>query len=312
MGDSNKKANNPGPSPSLDKAGGVKPRQPLEVPRRKGGFTRAEKALLHAGYVAGETPEAVAARLGRPADTVKRHFDTLAARGVGLPADAPRPERTRRQQLLEDLHASPMWRAIRDKFETPEVRLYEEHWGKLIEQFGDDVVLTERMQVDRYLTGLLLADRNLVEQKRVRGELDEIRGLMRELKVQNAGGPPVGQDAARLVRMEDYEARYRDELTALVKEYRELEAGNNKLLEALKGTRNQRLERIEGRAVTMLDLVKDLMDEEKRETSGRQAALFREALLKKAAELAKPVKFADGGTDQPLLSPDTVGGDASG
>lgn len=311
MGRSDQNANNPSPSPPSD-AGALPPpkvRPPLVRPRQKGGFTREEKGLLHDAYVAGEEVAAVAARLGRPEATVRRFFDTLAAKGVGLPADAPPPERTRRQQLLEDLHASPMWRAIRDKFEPHEVRLYEENYALLLEQFGEDVVVTERLQVDKYLTGLILADRNLVEQKRVRGELDEVRGLMREVKVQSAGGPPAGQDAARLVRMEDYEARYREELAGLVKEYGALEAANGKMLEAMKATRNQRFDRVEGRRNSYLEMVKELMSEDKRQAEGLQAERFRQAAAKMAAQLSVPHRFSDGSVDPPLLTPDTVGKD---
>lgn len=306
-GRSNKGAN--APSPPSDGGGAApKVRAPLERPRAKGGFTRAEKEALHAGYVAGEPPEVVAARLGRAVETVGRYFDTLAAKGVGLPAGVSPPEKTKREVLLEGLHASPLWKSIREKFGTNEVRLYEDNYAQLLEQFGDDVVVTERMQVDKYLTTIILSDRNLKDQKRVRERMDECRGLISEIVLSAGPDGPAGRPAAQKVALELELEGLREEQAELSKGYRDLEQSNGKMLEQMKATRNQRLERIEGRSKSILDLVKELMAEDKRVAEGLHAERFRQAALKKAAELAVPHRFADGSVDPPLLTPDTVGG----
>jgi hypothetical protein len=258
-------------------------------------------------YVAGETPEQVAVRIGRPVDTVRRHFDGLAARGAVARGEAPPPEKTRRQQLLEDLHASPQWRAIRDKFEPHEVRLYEDNYALLLEQFGDDVVVTERLQVDEYLTGLILTDRNLTEQKRVRGELSLVRGQILDIRLSHPNGVS-GPDAARIVMAEDKEAAYREELASLVKEYGALKAATGKMLGEMKATRAQRMAGVENRVASILDLVRQLMDEEKRAASGRQAALGVMATRKTLLELARPRQFADGEWDAPILTVETLPG----
>ncbi len=129
------------------------------------------------------------------------------------------------------------------------------------------------------------------------------------MKANHPGGAPVGQDAARLVLLEDKLDRARDELSALVKEYSQLEATTGRMLEQMKATRAQRLEQVRERSRNLLDLVKDLMQEDKREAEGLAAERFRQAALKKAAELSIPYKFADGSVQPPLLTPDTVGVD---
>lgn len=282
--------------------------RPPVVVARRGGFTRDEKATMFDAYVAGETPEAVGARLGRPAETVRRYFDGLAAKGAGARGELPPVQKTRRQLLLEDLHASPQWRAIREKFEPHEVRLYEDNYALLLEQFGDDVVVTERLQVDEYLTGLILTDRNLTEQKRVRGELALVRGHMMDIRVQNPDGVVGGPDSLRMVQLEDKETNYRDELASLVKEYGHLKAACSKMLSDMKATRAQRMAGIENRVTSILDLVRELMEDDKRKMSGRQAALGVMATRKTLLELATPRAFADGEVDVPVLTAETFRG----
>jgi hypothetical protein len=93
-----------------------------------------------------------------------------------------------------------------------------------------------------------------------------------------------------------------------VKEYGALKAATGKMLGEMKATRAQRMAGVENRVASILDLVRQLMDEEKRAASGRQAALGVMATRKTLLELARPRQFADGEWDAPILTVETLPG----
>ncbi len=99
---------------------------------------------------------------------------------------------------------------------------------------------------------------------------------------------------------------YRDQDRSMTKEYTDLESNHQTIMKALKGTRDQRITKLEGSKVSFVGLLKTLQEEEARNQEGLTAVLMDEATNKEFKRLAKPHKYMDGNEDQPILSADTI------
>lgn len=272
----------------------------------KKAFTKAELTYVTKN-MGVKTPEEIAAHLGRKVEGIVRLITRLTT-----PAETVSPDTEQASddnKVLKDLHNSPSWRNLKEKFTNTELRFYEEQWCLLMSQFGLDVVPTERLQANQLITYMILMDRNLSSQKDTRTSIEQSQRRLDYLSVLYPETEDGSRPAHVITESENLIsniATMSDRITQLSREFKDLDTNQQKMLEGLKATRNQRLERLSERAKSMLDLIKELLHEEQRESKGRQAELYRQATLKKAAELAEPHRFLDGTIDQPLLNSDTV------
>jgi hypothetical protein len=266
----------------------------------------------------GQPVADIAAALGRPAETIakavarlfpKATADELAAAAaqsaLGGPAAAPR------ERLLADLHNSELWRQVKSSFFPHEQRFYEDQYADMLEQFGGDVLATERVQVHDAVTLSVLKHRNLAAQKEAierRRDAEAEWERINKLWPLAAPGQPIARDEATVRTMEGLQERARQlgsQLNSLVREHSDLDEKHRKIFESLKSTREQRIERLT-KTMSFQDLMKVVLSEDKRETEGKRAALMKQVGRREAERLARPIKLADGTVDSPLFTPDTV------
>lgn len=74
----------------------------------------------------------------------------------------------------------------------------------------------------------------------------------------------------------------------------------------LKATRDQRISRIDAAGGSLLDIFKALQHEDAQARTGRTMNLMSMAMDKEKNRLSELHKYADGGLDQPLLTPENV------
>lgn len=90
------------------------------------------------------------------------------------------------------------------------------------------------------------------------------------------------------------------------KEYMDLNAKHSVIMKELKGTRDQRISKVENSKESFIGLIKDLQKEEIKMKEARYMELMRLASEKEFKRLSEPHKYVDGQIDQPILSAETV------
>jgi hypothetical protein len=263
-------------------------------PRVKTGrLSKAETDYIVAN--AGRmTPQDIAGKLTRSVDVVLKVL-------ADLPEPDKGPESPTRSNIRVELKQSAAWKQFIEALTAGEVEYAEEQFVAYMEQFRD-VLATEQNQIFKLVHFEILKHRNAVKQKR---SLREIARLEREQELVAHKGMD-DDEKEWLLQLDTQLNSANAQQAALANEYVKLEEKHQRLMEALKATRQQRIDRIETGKVNFLDLIKQLAVEETADREGRQAELMRKAAEKEMRRLGTPHRFGDGLVDQPILSADTA------
>ena len=115
------------------------------------------------------------------------------------------------------------------------------------------------------------------------------------------------QDVDQIINLERQVASLRASQESLNRDYRELQAKKASMLREMKGTREQRIKRLEDSKQSFTSWVASLMqDPERMKKYGIEMEKMRLAMEKEKDRLAAFHKYEDGTVDQPFLTPDTV------
>ena len=94
---------------------------------------------------------------------------------------------------------------------------------------------------------------------------------------------------------------------SLNRDYRELQAKKASMLREMKGTREQRIKRLEDSKQSFTSWVASMMqDPDIMKKYGIEMEKMRVAMKKEEERLSQLHEYEDGTIDQPFLSPDTV------
>jgi hypothetical protein len=252
-----------------------------------------------------KSPEELAAKLQRSVEVVLRCIRQEDP--AALPQNAPpAPDEDPSVELRRNLKKSAAWRQLTSELVEDEIVYAEQQYVALMEQFREDLVLaTEEAQIFKVIRLEVLKHRNAVKQKRL---MQAVEAYERELeRIARKGSEASEKELNRQTFLQSAISVEGDRQSDLSTEYVRLEDKHQKLMEALKATRQQRIDRIDAGKVSFLDLVKSLQQEEVREREGRQAKLMEKAAQKELKRLATPHVYADSTVDQPVLSSDTIG-----
>lgn len=280
---------------------------------KKGGFRRpgkiSQKELEYIKYVCEEKSAGeIADELGRNPDTISEIIRKL------------RPETTipvqneqlrKRETVRRELRESAIYQLLQEEFEPEEIKYFEDSYIRLYEQFSENVVATEQVQIFKAIKFEILMHRNLKQQKRINQDIEELERQLaakrRELEQEG------GKDAEERIRLEDESVILEKKVAVAyaqkqsrANELNRLDERHQKLQEALKGTREQRIAKIEASRKSFTDLIKLLMEQDIAAKEDAQLNQVRRALEREVERLATPIEYADRVVDQPLLTPDTV------
>ena len=197
---------------------------------------------------------------------------------------------------------------MKKQFSDDELEVFEEKYIELMEQFKDNVLKTEEVQLFHAIKLQILMDRNLESKQRARSQIIKLENLQKGI-VDKYGG-----DFSRV------EQRDQDSITQIGEqissfaiaeqsastEYINLQKEHNSLLEKLKASRFQRIEKVENSKISFTGLVKRLMDRDFQEAESRTIELFKKASDKELTRLAEPHKYIDGSFDLPVLNAETI------
>jgi chromosome segregation ATPase len=115
------------------------------------------------------------------------------------------------------------------------------------------------------------------------------------------------RDHDYVLNLERQLASLRASQEALNRDYRELQSKKASMLREMKGTREQRIKRLEDSKQSFTSWVAHLMqDPETMKRYGIEMEKMRLAMMKERERLSAFHRYEDGQIDQPFLTPDTV------
>jgi hypothetical protein len=207
------------------------------------------------------------------------------------------------EQAEYDLEERPYWIELNKQFTPDELSLFKYHWGRIINQFKDDVFPTEELQVVDVIKLELLMSRCLQQNK---SNIDQISAF--EILVQEGRAlDPDQQDVDAIFNLERQVAALRAAQESLNRDYRDLQTKKSAMLKDMKGTREQRIKRLEDSKQSFTGWVAHLMQNPAlTQQYGLEMEKMRLSMEKEKERLSVFHKYEDGQVDQPFLTPDTV------
>ena len=207
------------------------------------------------------------------------------------------------EQAAYDLEDRPYWIELRQQFSQEELELFKYHWGRIISQFKDDVFPTEELQVVDVIKLELLMNRGLKQNK---SNIDQITAFEELVRTERATDPDQ-QDRDYILNLERQIASLRAAQESLNRDYRDLQTKESAMLKEMKGTREQRIKRLEDSKQSFVGWVTHLMQNPNlTQQYGLEMEKMRLAMEKEKGRLSNFHQYEDGQVDQPFLTPDTV------
>lgn len=258
---------------------------------KRGRISKDEKRII-ARLVDSMTVEDIANKLDRAVDSIEDFIKREMK--IGL---------TNEQFAAYDLQDRPYWRELKAQFTDEELELFKYHWAKIISQFKDDVFPTEEIQVVDVIKLEILMNRCLKGNKENIEQINTYDSMIKDERAQDKDQ----QDIDYILNLERQVASLRASQESLNKDYRELQSKKSSMLREMKGTREQRIKRLEESKQSFVSWVAQLMlNPHLAKDYGIQMEKMRLSMENEKDRLSHLHKYADGTIDQPFLTPDTV------
>ncbi len=208
------------------------------------------------------------------------------------------------EYLRAKLHSKTFWGEIKKQFDNDsgELKYFESVWINLIQQFREDVLPAEELQIKQFITIDILINRSMKERKRHISETEKLQKLVDKEYEKSEDQ----RDIARLTNMETQLSFARNSIANYTNEYTKLLNEQQKISKDLKATREQRIKRIEDGKSSWVGLIRMLEDEVIREKEGREMEIIRMATEKAKDKLQEYHEFIDNSVDKPFLTPESV------
>ena len=238
------------------------------------------------------TVEDIASQLGRNVTSVENFIKRKLK--VGL---------SKIEAAAYSLEDRPYWRELESQFTTDELELFKYHWARIISQFKDDVFPTEELQVVDVIKLEILMNRCLKCNKDNIEQINTYDHMVRDERSRDKDQ----QDHDYIINLERQIASLRASQESLNRDYRELQAKKGSMLKEMKGTREQRIKRLEDSKQSFTSWVASMMqDPERMKQYGIEMEKMRSAMSNEKERLGNFHQYDDGTVDQPFLTPDTV------
>lgn len=258
---------------------------------KKGRISKEEERII-SRLIDSMTVEDIAKKLDRDVESidnfVKRKFK------VGISGE---------EAAAYSLEDRPYWIELSSQFTDEELELFKYHWSRIIAQFKDDVFPTEELQVVDVIKLELLMNRCLKSNKDNIIDLNVFDKMVKEERAKEKED----RDQDYILNLERQIAALRASQESLNRDYRELQSKKAAMLREMKGTREQRIKRLEDSKQSFTSWVANLMqDPETMKRYGIEMEKMRLAMKKEEERLSAFHKYEDGQIDQPFLTPDTA------
>lgn len=261
---------------------------------KKGRFSLEEMDFIKDNYQ-NRSPVEIGKELDRDPESIDLYIKRKFKVGVSSLEEA-----------AFELEDRPYWSELGLQFTIDELKLFKYHWVRIINQFKDDVIPTEELQVVDLIKLELLMNRCLKNNK---GSIEQISSLEALMQLER-GRDPDQQDRDLIFNMERQIASCRASQESMNRDYRELQAKKNSMLKEMRATREQRVKRLEDSKQSLTGWMIYLMTHpEETRKYGLEMEKMKLAMNGEKDRLSQLHQYEDGGIDQPFLTPDTTKGE---
>lgn len=258
---------------------------------KKGRISKEEERII-GRLVNSLTAEDIAKQLDRDVESVDNFIKRKFKVGLTLEDFAA--------YSLED---RPYWIELKAQFTDDELELFKYHWSRIISQFNDDVLPTEELQVVDVIKLEILMNRCLKGNKENIEQINSYDKMIQDERSRDKDQ----QDVDYIINLERQVASLRASQESLNRDYRELQTKKAAMLREIKGTREQRIKRLEDSKQSFTSWVTSMMqDPELMKRYGIEMEKMRLAMKKEEERLSAFHKYEDGQVDQPFLTPETI------
>lgn len=260
---------------------------------KTGRWSQEEKQFLSDNGQALSV-EQISKRLNRHPDSVK---DKLGELGLNLKGDAAYA-----YDAEKDLRNGKHWRELQQQLTPEELDFFLGQWRDIVSQFRDDVMATEKIQIIDVIKVEILMNRCLKQQKQIEEDTRMYHSLLEGEKLKDEND----RDKIAISQWQGMLTALASNNENLTKTYREFLREKKGLLEKLKATREQRIERLESSKETAAGWIRKMLDGEARRKVGERIEKLRLATQVEVVRLSEYHTYEDGTVDRPLLTPEGV------
>jgi predicted transcriptional regulator len=258
---------------------------------KKGRISKEEERII-ARLIDNMTVEDIAKKLDRDVESINNFMKRKFRVGV-----------SGEEAAAFSLEDRPYYHELSGQFTDEELELFKYHWSRIISQFKDDVFPTEELQVVDVIKLELLMNRCLKSNKDNITDMNVFEKMVKEERAVDKED----RDQDYILNLERQIAALRASQESLNRDYRELQSKKASMLREMKGTREQRIKRLEDSKQSFVSWVAHLMqDPDTMKKYGIEMEKMRLAMKKEGERLSALHKYEDGTIDQPFLTPDTV------
>lgn len=263
---------------------------------KTGRWSNTEIDLVKTLVAEGKNYEQISERVNRPPETIQKMVEDKLLMNISEEAQI-----TRRAE--NDIKSSAEWRQLEKQLNPDEQDIFLNHWRELVAQFNNNVTHTEKLQMmdlirNEILMGRVLERINTANMNIAQAQEDYQKERSLDLSI---------QDPLKLVDLQRKIAETQIAIGSFNKEYESLSLRKNATLKDIKGTREQRVKRLEESKETITGWVASLISEpDLREKLGKWTEKFRIAQTVEYQRLSEYHKYDDGQVEQPILNYQTL------
>lgn len=262
--------------------------------RKEGRWSKAEEKYMAQNYKS-MTIEDISCQLNRNPATVERYIKERFYGGMEFVDEV-------KNNNDFDITKTPIWKEIKRQFSAEEQSIFLYNYSCIVNQFKYDVLPTERMQIIEVGRLDILISRALEKINEIRTQIDEInKEINRERELGEHG------DRDRILQLETNRVAMNTATTNFSKDYKELLDKRASLFREIKGTREQRIKRIEDSKETLGTYIASLIENTKlRRDLGIEIEKVRLASEVELKRLSEYHTYLDGQVEQPILCAETI------
>lgn len=264
---------------------------------KTGKWSKAELAQTKELIEQGLTYEQISEKINRPVSSIKSHVEEELLLNL---TDEAKHAKSAEQTLRN----SPEWKEIELQLSKEEQELFVYHWKEIVAQFRNDVTHTEKLQIIDISRLEILINRVM---KKIYEYIAKINDCKRQLAIEEAKDS--NKDMVLISSLQQQIADYQLTLTqGLHKEHKELMERKQHILREIKGTREQRIKRLEDGKDTIQSLLAKIMTSpDFQRQLGQHMEKFRIAQHVEFHRLSDLYKYANGEHELPILCVESLG-----
>jgi predicted transcriptional regulator len=246
----------------------------------------------------------IAEELGRDPVTIRDYIEKELNVKTTL-ATGARPVLSRHSNIREE----EFWPTIQKQFAEDELNMFEYYWNQINDQFDNDILPTEKLQVIDVVRYEILMSRCLKDIHGFTKNLSDIEYQLTQEKSKDF----LEQDRDFIIKLETQITANRVGQVQLTKEVREIQEKKDKLLTSLRATRGDRIKRIENKKENFFTWLEELIENpERRKQMGLAMEKMRLSMIDEEIRLTAYHKYIDNSLDRPLLTCVTVAEEEDG